>query len=64
MSEAKYSPKTHLNLKISKKDWCKTYRPETCRIDQNMDRNLCLYCEHRRLLNIPEMINDWEKENR
>jgi hypothetical protein len=62
----KYNPKKHLNLKISKKDWCTKYRPGTlyCRIDQNMDNSLCLYCKHRKPLDIQGMLNDWEKENR
>ena len=65
-AESKFKPIRHLNMEISRKDWCTRYRPETlyCRIDQNWDRTLCLYCKHRRLLSIPDMLNDWEKENR
>jgi hypothetical protein len=63
---AKYAPTRHLNLKISKEDWCKEYLPGTlyCRIEQNIDNSLCLYCQFRRPLNIKGMLNDWEKENR
>jgi len=62
----RYAPKRHLNMTISAKDWCKKYRPGTlyCRIDQNLDMSLCLYCKHRKPLNIQGMLNDWEKENR
>ena len=65
-TSGKYSPKRHLNLKISKKDWCLKYSSGTlyCRIDQNMDNDLCLYCKHRKPLDIQGMLNDWEKENR
>ena len=64
-TEGKFAPKRHLNLKISKKDWCQKYRPGTlyCRIDQNNDNRLCLYCKFRKPLDIQGMLNDWEKEN-
>ena len=62
----KYSPTRHLNLKIYRKDWCSKYRPGTlyCRIAQNLDSNLCMYCKHRKPLDVQGMLNDWEKENR
>ena len=65
-AESKFKPKRLLHLEVSKKDWCMKYRPGTlyCRVEQNFDRSLCLYCKHRRPLDIPGMLNDWEKENR
>ena len=65
-TEGKYSPKRRLNLKIYKKDWCRRYIAGTlyCRVEQNIDNDLCLYCKHRRPLDIRGMLNDWEKENR
>jgi hypothetical protein len=62
----KYSPKRHLNLQISKKDWCLKWREGTlfCLIEQNMDRSLCLYCKHRKPLDVHGMLLDYDKENK
>lgn len=65
-AESKFKPTRLLHMEISKKDWCTKYRPGTlyCRIEQNFNRDLCLYCQFRKPLHIPGMLNDWEKENR
>jgi len=65
-AESKFKPIQHLNLELSIKDWCKKYKNGKlyCRIFDNWGRDLCLYCKHRKLLDIPDMLNNWEKENR
>lgn len=65
-TEGKFAPKRHLNLTISRKDWCTKYIPGTlyCRIDQNFDQTLCLYCQYRMELNIPRLLEYYERENR
>lgn len=65
-AESKFSPKRYLNLRITKKDWCSKYREGTlyCRIDQNGDRSLCIYCKHRIPLDIQYRLEKWEREHR
>jgi len=54
----------HLNLRLSIKDWCRKYEEnkEFCQIENNWDRSLCLYCEHRRPLDIQRMLENCRKE--
>jgi len=62
----KYSPNRRLNLQISKEDWCLKWRNGTlyCRIEQNIDNHLCLYCKFRKPLDIQGMLEKWERTHR
>ncbi|MHA1817339.1 MAG: hypothetical protein ACTSX1_15160 [Candidatus Heimdallarchaeaceae archaeon] len=66
VTDGRYTPTRHLNMKISKKDWCSKYRPGSlyCMVEQNLYTDLCLYCKFRKPLDIPGMLIDHDKENR
>jgi len=51
----KYKPTKHLNLKISKKDFCKWH--DKCLIKQNLDRTLCMYCKWRTELDVRLLLD-------
>jgi hypothetical protein len=57
---SRYSPKNRLNLKISKEDFCKY--TDKCLIDQNLDRNLCIYCKWRVELDIRLLLDTANRE--
>ena len=42
------------NLRLNKKDWC-SYEKE-CNEELDANNHLCYYCEYRKLLNIPKML--------
>jgi len=53
----------YVNLNYETEDWC-TYKGECKRYKLIFDRDsICLYCEYRKPLNIPEMIDRRIKEN-
>lgn len=57
VSEKPFEPKNYINLDLHKKLWC-TYKGE-CKVDDLINRHgfkVCLLCEYRKLLDIPEMI--------
>lgn len=49
-----YNPKNRLNVKITKEDFC--LFADVCLIDSNLDRNLCLFCEHRDPIDIKQLL--------
>ncbi len=49
-----------LNLKISKKDFCKY--ADVCLIDQNLDSNLCIYCKSRVELDVRLLLDIANRE--
>ena len=51
--------KNHLNLKISRKDFC---RKPDCIIDLNMDRNLCFFCKWAKKLDMYKMLQEEDCE--
>lgn len=50
-----YKLKKHLNVSISKNDFCNKY-PD-CPIDYNLDRELCIFCEHRIPLDVKYLLD-------
>lgn len=54
----------YIKVSFGRSDWC-SY-PIECPIDNTstyLPEELCLLCEHRRPLNIPEILNRIKKEN-
>lgn len=56
----KYKPRNRLNVTISKKDFCKVY--DKCLIDQNLERNLCIYCKWRIELDVRLLLDIADRE--
>ena len=53
--DGKFEPHQHLNVSVSREEWCDYH--EICKIDRNCDRNLCIYCKHRKPLDIKLMLD-------
>jgi hypothetical protein len=51
----KYVVTRRLNLKISKKDWCKYL--DKCLIEENLDQSLCIYCKWRIELDVRLLLD-------
>ncbi len=50
-----YRPKNRLNVTISKEDFCRF--TSKCLIDQNLDRNLCIFCKWRVELDVRLLLD-------
>ena len=59
-SGKKFEGKKHLNVEIHKEDFCKVYNE--CLIDLNLDRNLCIFCEHREPLDVMRILDKQNAE--